>query len=107
MLTTRADSCPARLTCSLPRLLVAAVRPASSQRWVDRMRYRASDAPYGLSAAHHEIVNGRRVCASGRGSDMLNWPVGTVGSRFHVKHDCAAVSVRAPSPDVLAPVFAQ
>ena len=61
MLTMRADSCPARLTYSLPRLLVAAVRPASLQRWVDRMRYRASDAPQGLSAAHSDIVNGSRV----------------------------------------------
>lgn len=33
---------------------------------------------------------------------MLNWPVGTVGSRFHVKHDRAALSVHAPSPDRLA-----
>jgi len=38
---------------------------------------------------------------------MLNWPVGTVGSRFHVKHDCAALSVRAPFPDVPAPLSAQ
>ena len=35
---------------------------------------------------------------------MLNWPVGTVGSRFHVKHDRAALSVRAPFPDVPAPL---
>lgn len=43
----------------------------------------------------------------GPGSDMLNWPVGTVGSWFHVKHDCAALSVRAPFPDVPAPLSAQ
>ena len=38
---------------------------------------------------------------------MLNCPVAAVDAWFHVKHDRAALSVRAPSPDVLAPVFAQ
>ena len=63
MLTTRADSCPARLTPLFP----ASPRSSRAARLiaarVDRMRYRAPDAPQGLSAAHSDIVNGSRVRA--------------------------------------------
>ena len=107
MLTMRADSCPARLTCSLPRLLVAAVRPASSQRWVDRMRYRASDAPHGLSTAHDDILNGRRACAPWTWLRLADLVGGTVDVWFHVKHDRVALSLRAPSPDRLVLGYGQ
>lgn len=36
---------------------------------------------------------------------MLMWSVGTADAWFHVKHDRAALSVRAPCPDVLALVY--
>ena len=37
--------------------------------------------------------------------EMLNQPAGVVDAWFHVKHDRAALSVRAPCPDVLALVY--
>ena len=87
MLTTRADSCPARLTPLFP----ASPRSSRAARLiaarVDRMRYRAPDAPHGLSTAHDDILNGRRTRAPWtwlRHADLVS---GTVDVWFHVKHD--------------------
>lgn len=108
MLTMRADSCPARLKPPTPASPCSSrVAPASSQRWVDRMRYRASGAPHGLSTAHDGILNGRRARAPWTWLRLADLVSGTVDVWFHVKHDRVALSLRAPSPDRLALGYGQ
>jgi len=84
---------------SCAALIIATLgRPAASPR------FRSSP---GSLAAHDELVNGRRVRPQWTWLRHANWSLGAADAWFHVKHDRAALSLRAPFPDFPAPLSAR